>query len=232
MLFKKIISTIVLLSFFNLGYSQIDINSVMGLPSVAQSVIDAASTETFSTGSIIYNTTDNSIYTYNGTQWVRNSGTDDQNTDEVNTIVSASDLNGDGNVDGNDIIDTDGDGAAETNMQDVLEAITPITSKAGRVFYPPSIEIDASTIGSKPDIDLYAQYTAQYGATIPVNQRSNGAPDNIPVYTAAELYYYVTYADPSVFTINSISATGILSYDIIGIPDNDNTLINVVFVVK
>ena len=40
------------------------------------------------------------------------------------------------------------------------------------------------------------------------------------------------FGDPTVFDIIGIDATGELTYQIVGIPDNDNTLINVVFVVK
>ena len=54
----------------------------------------------------------------------------------------------------------------------------------------------------------------------------------IPTYAANELYYYVTYADTSVFSNMNISATGVLTYTIVGQPSDYNALINVVFVVK
>ncbi|MBT8285399.1 MAG: hypothetical protein HKO75_08490, partial [Flavobacteriaceae bacterium] len=118
----------------------------------------------------------------------------------------------------------------ETNVQEVINAIAPITSKAARIFYPPSIAVDASTNGSF-SIDLYAQYTAQFGTP---TVASAGAPAAVPTYGATELYYYVTYADPTVFNTAtmSIDANGVLSYDIIGQPTDYNSLINVVFVVK
>ncbi|MEZ2414535.1 beta strand repeat-containing protein, partial [Muriicola sp. E247] len=118
----------------------------------------------------------------------------------------------------------------ETNVQEVINAIAPITSKAARIFYPPSIAVDASTNGSF-SIDLYAQYTAQFGTP---TVASAGAPAAVPTYGATELYYYVTYADPTVFNTAtmSIDANGVLSYEIIGQPTDYNSLINVVFVVK
>ena len=101
---------------------------------------------------------------------------------------------------------------------------------SSRIFYPPSIEIDASTNGSFT-VDLYAQYVAQFGSP---TVASSGAPAAVPTYTATDLYYYVTYADPTVFNTGtmSIDANGVLSYEIIGQPSDYNSLINVVFVVK
>ena len=140
--------------------------------------------------------------------------TDDQEGTEVNLTVG---------------LDSDGDGANETTVEESLSAITPITSGAARIFYPPSIAIDASTNGTGRTIDLYAQYIAQF-ENVPV--RSPGAPIDIPTYAATDLYYYVTLADPAVFANMSIDANGVLTYDIIGQPSDYNSLINVVFVVR
>jgi len=108
--------------------------------------------------------------------------------------------------------------------------------KASRVFYPPSIAVDASTNGTFT-IDLHAQYTAQFGGPTVV---SAGAPATVPTYAADELYYYVTFADPLVFDTTStsgptemrIDADGMLTYTVIAQPADFNALINVVFVVK
>jgi hypothetical protein len=147
-----------------------------------------------------------------------NSGTDDQFDDEVNLRTA---------------IDVDEGGVAsptsETTVQEVINAIAPITSKAARIFYPPSIAINASSNGTGLTVNLYAQYTAQYGTPAVA---STGAPAAVPTYAANELYYYVTYADPAVFDNMSIDANGILTYDIIDQPNDYNSLINVVFVVK
>ncbi|WP_143542398.1 hypothetical protein [Robiginitalea sediminis] len=128
-------------------------------------------------------------------------------------------------------VDEGGEAAptAETTVQEVINAIAPITSKAARVFYPPSIAIDASTNGTGFTVDLYAQYLAQFGSPVAF---SPGAPNAVPTYGPTELYYYVTYADPAVFSGLSIDPNGVLTYNIIGQPADYNSLINVVFVVK
>ena len=126
-------------------------------------------------------------------------------------------------------IDMDGDGATEDTVDDAMTDIAKVTAKAGRIFYPPSIAIDASTNGTGRTVDLYAQYVAQYGTPAVA---SSGAPVAIPTYSATDLYYYVTYADSAVFANMSIDANGVLTYDIIGQPSDYNALINVVFVVK
>ncbi|WP_036383160.1 hypothetical protein [Muricauda sp. MAR_2010_75] len=140
--------------------------------------------------------------------------TDDQTASEVNSDSP---------------VDVDGDGNTEATVEDVIQDIAPITSKAARIFYPPSIAIDASTNGIGRTVDLYAQYVAQYGTP---SVASAGAPAAIPTYAATDLYYYITYADPTVFANMSIDANGELTYDIIGQPGDYNALINVVFVVK
>ncbi|MER3374774.1 MAG: hypothetical protein RIM83_09090, partial [Allomuricauda sp.] len=140
--------------------------------------------------------------------------TDDQDASEVNSDSP---------------VDVDGDGNTEATVEDVIQDIAPITSKAARIFYPPSIAIDASTNGTGRTVDLYAQYVAQYGTP---SVASAGAPAAIPTYAATDLYYYITYADPAVFANMSIDANGELTYDVIGQPADYNALINVVFVVK
>jgi len=108
----------------------------------------------------------------------------------------------------------------------------PITSKAPRVFYPPSVEIVIAATATNATMSLYDMYIDQFGASIPATHRSTSAPDAIPTYEADELYYYVTKADTDIFNIVSITDTGLLTYDILDIPDDDNTILNIVFVVK
>jgi hypothetical protein len=141
-------------------------------------------------------------------------GTDDQTAEEVDLVTA---------------LDTDGDAVNETTVEEAVQSMAPITAKAARIFYPPSIAIDASTNGTGRTVNLYAQYIAQFGTPAVV---SAGAPATVPTYGATELYYYVTYADPAVFANMSIDANGVLTYDIIGQPADANSLINVVFVVK
>jgi hypothetical protein len=97
------------------------------------------------------------------------------------------------------------------------------------IFYPPSIEVDVATTGTGRIIDLYAEYIDQYGTPDVV---SAGAPAAIPTYANTELYYYVTHYDDTVFDNVNVSATGVMTYDVIAAPTDYNTLINVVFVAK
>ncbi|PCJ90690.1 MAG: hypothetical protein COA50_17040, partial [Flavobacteriaceae bacterium] len=141
-------------------------------------------------------------------------GTDDQDASEVNSDTP---------------VDTDGDGAPEATVEDVIQAIAPIVSKAARIFYPPSIAVDASSTGTGRTLNLHTEYTNQFATP---DVASTGAPVAIPTYLATELYYYVTYYDPVVFDNVSISAAGVMTYDVIATPTDYNSLINVVFVVQ
>jgi len=206
---------------------------VAGIPSGTTALINAIPTPV--EGLMAYSTDDNTIYYYNGTAWV--TFDDNQNANEV-PLVTNVDVNYDTTT-GTGTTPTTPAIANETTVEEVVQAIAPITSKAGRVFFPPSIAIDASTNGTGRTLNLYNEYLLQYsltpaqvGGLTPRTAASNGAPGTIPVYTADELYYYVTYADPTIFNNILISNTGLMTYDIIGQPTNDNTLINVVFVIK
>jgi len=197
--------------------AQIDAYSVTGTPTATTAEMNAILTPLPNIGSVLYNTDDDAIYRYTSTGWQKN--TDDQYDDEVQ-LRTAIDVN-EGGIAG----PTD-----ETTVKEVIDAIAPITSKAARVFYPPSIAIDASTNGTGRTVNLYTEYTDQFASVNTV--ASAGAPNAVPTYAANELYYYVTYSDPTVFDNISISATGVMTYDIVGQPADYNSLINVVFVVK
>ncbi|UOY07389.1 hypothetical protein L0P88_02265 [Muricauda sp. SCSIO 64092] len=214
---KKAILTLAFTSTVLTINAQIDANSLMGLPTATTAEMSGISGA--SIGQCLYNTDDNVIYYYNGSSWAR--ATDDQAASEVNSDTP---------------IDVDGDGNTESSVEDVIQDIAPITSASGRIFYPPSIAIDASSNGTNRTVNLYQQYLNQFGSGNSNLVRSmdgaTPAPD-IPVYAANELYYYVTYFDPLVFANISINgATGEMEYDIIGQPADYNSLINVVFVVK
>ncbi|MCK8522149.1 hypothetical protein M0D21_11250 [Aquimarina sp. D1M17] len=217
---KKLPLLILFLALMNQAFAQIgpnDANALMGLPT-ATNLAEINAILNPQIGSVVYNLDDEEIYRYTGPTngWQR--ATDDQTDAEVLLAIP---------------LDVDEDAVTtptnETNLQEVVQAIAPITSKAGRVFFPPSIEIDASAIVNNQTIDLYALYRAQYATPI---ISSPSAPNTIPIYEANELYYYVTFADPIVFNIDSLSDAGVLQYDILSIPTDDNTLINVVFVVR
>lgn len=105
------------------------------------------------------------------------------------------------------------------------QCLTLLTKK---FFYMPSINIATETLGSGTK-DLYTQYKDEYGSPM---YASPDAPGSIPSFPAAtDLYYYVTYHDPSRITINSINDHGIMSYTTIKKANYDD-YINIVFVVK
>ncbi len=222
---KKLLIYISFTTLINQAYSQIgpnDANALLGLPT-ATDLTEINNISTPQIGATVYNLADDEIYRFTSTGWQIDS--DNQTAQEV-PLVTNVDVNG---------VPTDPTPVNETNLEEVVQAIAPITSKAGRVFYPPSIEIDASTNGTFM-VNLYDQYTAQFnGAGLVASSTDGGttfAPE-IPVYAATELYYYVTFADPAVFgTITIDGNTGEMTYQIIGQPTDFNSLINVVFVVK
>ena len=149
----------------------------------------------------------------------------------VNQVVPEAvfDINGDARIrtlpagtDTDEIVTADANG----NLRKVNSL------KASRVFYPPSVAIDASTNGTFT-VDLYQQYVDQYGSPVVSSEASA-----IPTYGRTELAYHVTYADPTVFgdgtTVQnmSIDTNGVLSYEVFSQPATSDALINIVFVVK
>lgn len=115
--------------------------------------------------------------------------------------------------------------AVDTNG-DIVEVNT---AKSSRIFYPPALVIDVSSTGNDRTLDLHAQYVSLYGTPAVA---SSGAPAAIPTYAQDELFYYVTDYDTDVFSDLSISADGILTYDVDTVPTDNCAVFNVVFVVK
>jgi hypothetical protein len=74
---------------------------------------------------------------------------------------------------------------------------------------------------------LYQAYIDQFASPV-----ASSEVVAIPVYTRAELYYYVTEADVNVFGTVLVNTSGVLSYQIVNQPVDYNSLINIVFVVK
>ena len=208
---KKFIFLLLINSIGISSYSQIDADSVMGLPT-ATNLAQINAIVGPQIGSIVFNLGDQEIYRFTSTGWQRS--TDDQNASEVNITTP---------------VDVDGDAINETTVEAMIQSIASITSKSARIFYPPSIAIDASTTGTGRTVDLYNEYIVQFGTP---TAASVGAPATIPTYTRTELYYYVTFADPTVFNNISIAANGVMTYDVIATPATYNSLINVVFVIQ
>ncbi|SHE82689.1 hypothetical protein SAMN05444362_102270 [Dysgonomonas macrotermitis] len=96
-------------------------------------------------------------------------------------------------------------------------------------FYMPSINIPTVTKGVATTIDLFDIYQSQYASPA---SASLGAPASIPKYLAAtDLYYYITYHDPTLIRINSISNGGVMNYTVLRKANYDSYM-NIVFVVK
>jgi hypothetical protein len=95
-------------------------------------------------------------------------------------------------------------------------------------FYMPAVAVDASVVATGKTLDLYTVYKSQFNTP---QKASAGAPGSIPFFANTDLYYYVTNCDTTVIKVNSISSTGVLSYDIIKAADYASFM-NVVFVVK
>jgi hypothetical protein len=103
------------------------------------------------------------------------------------------------------------------------------TPQINNWFYMPSIAFATDQDKKGETKDLYALYKAQFETPV---FKSNGAPAGIPYIPAADqLYYYVIYADPAVFKINSISDEGIINYDVTAAA-TEASFINIVFVLK
>ncbi|MFT4223162.1 hypothetical protein [Dysgonomonas sp.] len=99
-------------------------------------------------------------------------------------------------------------------------------------FYMPSVPIETSTTGNGKNLNLYNIYKNQFDGTNSNFVKSTSAPASVPyMATASDLYYYVTDYDNTVFTINSISDTGVMNYDVKATPST-RTYINIVFVLK
>ncbi len=107
------------------------------------------------------------------------------------------------------------------------------TVKSAKIFYPPAIVIDVSTItdGADPDlqIDLYDEYFTRFNTPVLSSPSSAGS---IPTYDRSELEYHVTDYDTSVFASVALDDNGNFSYRVIAVPVGGCTFINVVFVVK
>lgn len=105
---------------------------------------------------------------------------------------------------------------------------TCLTLANRKFFYMPSINISTATLGAG-SIDLYTIYKNQFSTPA---YASTGAPASIPSFpSATDLYYYVTYSDPTLITMNGITASGVMSYTTLRKADYDE-YINIVFVLK
>lgn len=105
------------------------------------------------------------------------------------------------------------------------------SNPASKFFYMPSFVLDTSApYNVDKTVDLYEAYSKQFTG-ISGNRRNPSSKENIPIYGAQKLDYYITDFDNSVMEIRSISDQGVLTYRIKAVTTGI-TYINVVFVVK
>lgn len=102
-------------------------------------------------------------------------------------------------------------------------------------LYLPSFNLPMTSLGTGKTYDLYnLVYKKQFtkaGNTTWVS--SNSSLTQIPeVYAANQLDFVVTHYDTSVITINSISAAGVLNYNVLNVNPTDKSFINIVLVIK
>ncbi|UYW01359.1 hypothetical protein K5I29_13140 [Flavobacterium agricola] len=102
-------------------------------------------------------------------------------------------------------------------------------------IYLPSFNLPVEHIANNVTFDLYTNvYLKQY--TKANNQTfvsSNQSLTQLPiVYEANELDYIVTYYDPDIITVNSISATGVLNYNVLNTNPSTSSFINILLVIK
>jgi hypothetical protein len=96
-------------------------------------------------------------------------------------------------------------------------------------FYMPSISFDTSSTGTGRTKNLYTLYYNQFKTPL---VKSTGAPASVPYIPAAtDMYYYITDYDTNVFANISITASGIMTYDVIA-SATTCSYINIAFVLK
>lgn len=126
------------------------------------------------------------------------------------------------------VYDTDKNCISQNLGSEAAPQWTCLTLFNRSFFYMPSINISTVTLGSS-SIDLFTIYKNQFGTAM---YNSPGAPSEIPRFmNAGDLYYYVTYHNPSRITINGINANGLMSYTVTKKANYDD-YINIVFVIK
>jgi hypothetical protein len=100
-------------------------------------------------------------------------------------------------------------------------------------FYMPSFNLAIPSTGTNLTFDLYGEYQKQFtqSGNAAFVSSNTSATEAVKVYDPDQLEYYVT-SYPACLTIHSISATGVMSYDVTSTNVPEGSFINVIFVVK
>ena len=193
--------------------------------------VDITDNDFWSEGGIVLGVTGADGGTYSGGNFIVESDGDVG----IGTTTPGARLEVDG---GSVIFDEYGVGTYKDSTADYILAVNSSgdvvelnTLQNTRWIYAPAVTVDASDTTTNATIDLHQEYVDQF-STIPSAQRSPGAPADLPTYAEDELHYYITFYDNSVIDNISISSAGVLTYDVISVPFDNYTIINVIFMVK
>lgn len=110
-----------------------------------------------------------------------------------------------------------------------------VGSGAGlQFFYMPPFNLPITAVANNVTFDLYAEYKKQFTKTgNSTYVSSNTSLATIPnLYTADKLDYVVTYYDNTVVKVNSISAAGVLNYNVLKTEIDAGSFITIILVVK
>ncbi|MDR1653057.1 MAG: hypothetical protein LBS01_05310 [Prevotellaceae bacterium] len=129
-----------------------------------------------------------------------------------------------------------GAGKILTSDSDGTGTWTPPTQPA-TWFYLPSFNITLGAIGAGKTLNLYNIYRDQFTRSGNARFVSSDATIQRAVlqpalYTASELIFVVTDYDSALITVNSISDSGVMNYDVISGDVSPTSYINVICIVK
>jgi len=105
-------------------------------------------------------------------------------------------------------------------------------------FYMPAflLPVDISDSAYDPgtqtfSINLYTEYTKQFNLMGPSTKNLGAA--SLPIYTASELDYFITYFDNAVFSNVTVNSAGLMTYKLVNNPVfSEKTFMNILFQVK
>ncbi|BDU26932.1 hypothetical protein FLGSB24_36760 [Flavobacterium sp. GSB-24] len=116
--------------------------------------------------------------------------------------------------------------------------IKQVKSAMPNFFYAPSVAVpthnqSGALLSGPQTLDVYSLYARQFGYHQGSGQARSNNASVLPVLAPADLDYFVTYFDSTVFDSVSISASGVITYSIkAGAAISENSFMNIVFKVK
>ena len=106
---------------------------------------------------------------------------------------------------------------------------------APKFFYMPTFRLPIATTGNNRTFNLYTEYQRQFtynSSTNPNFVSSNGATQVPGTYAANDLIFAVLDYNSTVIRVNSISAAGVLNYNVLSTTAPSLSYITVVCIVK